>query len=97
MKRYRQVASTIEPCPSLPLALLQPLEASYHALGVGWCPGRRGTLRGMSIAEAVPTDNKLIEGIIVFLPDLPPRVKQVVSQCVKPSQVHTEVGDLQQV
>lgn len=51
----------------------------------------------MSIAEAVPTDNKLIEGIIVFLPDLPPRVKQVVSQCVKPSQVHTEVGDLQQV
>lgn len=69
----------------------------HHALGVGWCPWRRGTLRGMSIAEAVPTDNKLIEGIIVFLPDLPPRVKQVVSQCVKPSQVHAEVGDLQQV
>lgn len=37
----------------------------------------------MSIAEAVATDDKLIESIIIFFPDLPPWVKQVVSQCVK--------------
>lgn len=51
----------------------------------------------MSIAEAVPADDKFIESIIIFFPDLPPWVKQVVSQCVKPGEVHTEVGDLQQV
>lgn len=56
----------------------------YHSFHMGRCPWCGCTLGGVSIAEAVATDDKLIESIIVFFPDLLPWVKQVVSQCVKP-------------
>jgi len=59
-----------------------------HALSMGWCSWGGCTLRGVSITEAVATHNQLVEGIIVFLTDLPPWVEQVVPQCVQACQVH---------
>lgn len=77
--------------------MLADTGAVHHALGMGRCPRGWGALRGMPVAEAVAADDKLVEGIVVFFPDFPPWVEQVVSQSVKPSEVHSEVGDLQQV
>lgn len=71
--------------------------APHHALRVGLCPWGGRTLRGVSVAEAVATHNQLVEGVVVLLPDLAPRIQQVVAQRVQPCQVHPQVGDLQQV
>lgn len=66
------MVSTVRPGLSLPPALLQPAEVPHHALSMGWSSWGGCTLRGMSITEAVATHNQLVEGVIVFLTDLPP-------------------------
>lgn len=53
-----------------------------------------GALRGVAIAKAVSTYHKLIYGVVVFFFDFSSGVQQVVSQCVKFGEVHSQVGDL---
>lgn len=68
-----------------------------HAFSMSWRPRGRCALGGVSVAEAVTPYHQLIEGIVVLLSDLPAGVQQVVPQGVQPCQVHSEIGDLQQV
>jgi hypothetical protein len=60
-------------------------------------PIDRGTLGGMSVAEAVAADDHVEEGIVVFLCDLVSRVQQIVTQCVELTELDTQVSDLQHV
>lgn len=53
-----------------------------------------GALWGVAIAKTVSTYDKLIYGIVVFFFDFSSGVQQVVSQCVKFGEVHSQVGDL---
>lgn len=43
----------------------------------------RCALTGVAIAEAVPAHHHVVNGIIVLLPDLHPRIQEVISQCVQ--------------
>lgn len=56
-----------------------------------------GTLRGVSVAEAVPADHHVIDGVIIFLLDLYARVQKVVSKRVQFGELDPQVGDLQHV
>lgn len=56
-----------------------------------------GALGGVAIAEAVSADDELIHGVVVLLFDFSSGVQQVVSQRVKFSEIHSQVGDLQLV
>lgn len=53
---------------------------SFHFFteALHWC-----TLAGMAIAEAVPAHHHVVNGIVVLLPDLHPRIQEVISQCVQ--------------
>lgn len=68
-----------------------------HALCAYMYPIDRGTLGGMSVAEAVAADDHVEEGVIVFLCDLVSGVQQVVTQCVELTKLDTQVSDLQHV
>lgn len=57
----------------------------------------RGTLRSMSIAEAIPSDHHVIDGVIVLLLDLHTGIEQVISKCVQFGEFHPQVGDLKEV
>lgn len=51
----------------------------------------------MSIAEAVAAHHHVVQGVVVLLLDLHPRVQQVIAQRVQLDELHPQVGDLQQV
>lgn len=57
-----------------------PMDHSFHFFteALHWC-----TLAGMAIAEAVPAHHHVVNGIVVLLPDLHPRIQEVISQCVQ--------------
>lgn len=69
--------------------------AMNHAVSSSWCSINWSTFRGMTIAEAVATDNHVIKGIVVLVFNLIMRVEQVITQCVELKKLHSEVGDLQ--
>lgn len=52
------------------------------------------TLAGMSIAEAVPTNHHVIDGIVVLLSDLHPRVQEIISQRVQFGEFDSQICDL---
>lgn len=69
----------------------------YHALSsyrgsIDW-----GALRGVTVAEAVSTDNHVVEGVVVLLRHLIAGVEQVVAQSVEFDELHPEVSDFQHV
>ena len=49
----------------------------------------------MSVTEAAPSDNQLINGIVVLLQDVGAAVQQVISQSVELCEVDSQVGDAQ--
>lgn len=57
----------------------------------------RGTLGSMPIAEAIPSDHHVVDGVIVLLFDLHTGIQQVISKRVQFGELHPQVGDLQQV
>lgn len=56
-----------------------------------------GTLGGVSVAEAVPPDHHVVDGVIIFLFNLYTRVQEVVSERVQFGELDPQVGDLQHV
>lgn len=56
-----------------------------------------GTLRGVSVAEAVPPDHHVVDGVIIFLFNLYARVQEVVAERVQFGELDPQVGDLQHV
>lgn len=52
------------------------------------------TLAGVSVAEAVPTNHHVVDGIVVLLSDLHPRVQEIISQCVKLDELDSQICDL---
>ena len=54
-------------------------------------------LGGVAIAEAVATDDHVIDGVVVFLCHLVAGIEQVVAQRVELGEVYPQVCDLQQV
>lgn len=69
----------------------------YHALSSsgGFIDG--GALGGVAVAEAVPADDHVIEGVVVLLRHLVTGVEQVVAQRVELDELHPDVSDLQHV
>lgn len=55
------------------------------------------TLGGVAIAEAVPTDDHVKEGVVVLLRHLLSGVQQVVTQFVELNKLYSEVSDFQHV
>ena len=70
---------------------------THHALKVHSCTVNRGTLGGVAIAEAVATDDHVVESVVVLLGDLITGVQQVVTQCVQLGELHSYVCYLQHV
>lgn len=56
-----------------------------------------GTLGSMPIAEAIPSDHHVIDGVIVLLFDLHTGIQQVISERMQFGELHPQVGDLQHV
>lgn len=54
----------------------------------------RRTLTGVSVAEAVPTNHHVVDGIIVLLSDLHPGVQEVISQRVQLDEFDSQICDL---
>lgn len=54
-------------------------------------------LGGMAIAEAVATDDHVVEGVVVLLSHLVTGIEQVVAQRVEFGEVYPQVCDLQHV
>lgn len=52
------------------------------------------TLTGVSIAEAVPTDHHVVDGIVVLLSDLHPGVQEIISQRVQLHEFDSQICDL---
>ena len=52
------------------------------------------TLAGVSIAETVPTNHHVVDGIVVLLPDLHPRVQEIISQRVQLDEFDSQICDL---
>lgn len=69
----------------------------YHALGSGRRSIDGGALGGVAVAEAVAADDHVVQGVVVFLPNLVAVVEQVVAQRVELEELYPEVGDLQHV
>lgn len=51
----------------------------------------------MTVAEAAPAHNQLIQCIVIFLQDVRTPVKQVITQSVQFSEVYPEISDSQQI
>lgn len=68
---------------------------THHAVLRGFNARDGGTLWGMSVTEAAPSDHQLVDGIVIFLQDVKASVQQVISQSVKLSEVDTQIGDSQ--
>lgn len=54
-------------------------------------------LGGMAIAEAVATDDHVVEGVVVLLSHLITGIEEVVAQRVELGEVYPQVCDLQHV
>lgn len=65
---------------------------SFHLL-IQALHGR--ALAGVPVAEAVPADHHVVDGVVVLLSDLHPGVQQVVSQCVQLDKFDSQICDLQ--
>lgn len=79
------------------LKLIWILCSTYHAFNSSRSSFDRGALGGVAVAEAVSTDNHVIEGVVVLLLHLITGVEQVVAQRVELDELHPEVSDLQHV
>ncbi len=60
-------------------------------------PGTGAALWRVTVAEAAPAHNQLIQRIVIFLQHLRTPVKQVITQSVQFSEVYPEISDPQQI
>lgn len=86
------------------MSSLQPLGrkqwihvSTHHPLGSGRCSVDGRALRGVAVAEAVATDDHVVQGVVVLLCHLLAGVEQIVAQRVELRERDLEVRDLQHV
>lgn len=52
------------------------------------------TLTGVPVAEAVPANHHVVDGIVILLSDLHPGVQEVISQRVQLDKFDSQICDL---
>lgn len=70
---------------------------THHALPNLPRPFDGGTLRGVSVTEAVPPDHHIVDGVVILLFNLYTRIQEVVPERVQFGELDPQVGDLQHV
>lgn len=64
---------------------------SFHFFikAIHWC-----TLAGVSVAETVPANHHVVDGVVVLLSDLHPRVQEIIPQRVQLDKFDSQIRDL---
>lgn len=66
----------------------------YHSFHLLIQALHRRTLTGVPVAEAVPANHHVVDGIVVLLPDLHPGIQEVISQRVQLDELDSQICDL---